>query len=59
MALGGSPARPTSGPAYRERSERVIAATPLVAGLVILLALGLWIPGRLDTLIMNSIHAIS
>jgi hydrogenase-4 component F len=59
MALGGSPARPTSGPAYRERTERVIAATPLVAGLVILLALGLWIPGRLDTLIMNSIHAIS
>jgi hydrogenase-4 component F len=59
MTLGGSPVRPTAGPAHRARSERIIAATPLIAGLVILLALGLWIPGHLDTLIMNSIHAIS
>jgi len=35
MALGGSPERPTAGPAYAERSGRLLAATPLVAGLVL------------------------
>jgi len=59
MALGPSPDRPTTGPAYSERSDRLLAATPLVAGMAVLLVLGVWIPGRLDTLIMHSIHAIS
>jgi hydrogenase-4 component F len=59
MALGGAPDRPTAGPAYTERSDRVLAATPLVVGLGALLVLGVWIPGRLDALIMHSIHAIS
>ncbi|MGI8507449.1 MAG: proton-conducting transporter membrane subunit [Solirubrobacteraceae bacterium] len=59
MALGGSPERPTSGPAYSERSGRLLAATPLVAGLTLLLLLGVWIPAGLNQLIMNSIHAIS
>jgi hydrogenase-4 component F len=59
MALGGAPDRPTAGPAYLERSSRVLAATPLVVGLAALTLLGVWIPGRLDTLIMHSIRAIS
>jgi hydrogenase-4 component F len=59
MVLGESPDRPTAGPAYSERSSRVLAATPLLAGLTGLLVLGVWIPGGLDTLILHSIHAIS
>jgi len=59
MALGGAPDRPTAGPAYVERSSRLLAAVPLVAGLGALVVLGVWIPGGLDTLIMHSIHAIS
>jgi hydrogenase-4 component F len=59
MALGGPPDRPTAGPAYSERSSRWFAAAPLIAGLGALVLLGVWIPGRLDTLIMHSIHAIS
>ena len=48
MTLGGAPDRPTGGPAYAERSGRLLAATPLVAGLPLLLVLGVWIPGGLD-----------
>jgi hydrogenase-4 component F len=59
MALGGSPDRPTFGPAYTERSGRALAAAPLIAGMVLLLVLGLWIPGGLNHLIMHSICAIS
>jgi hydrogenase-4 component F len=59
MALGGAPDRPTAGPAHVERSTRLLAAAPLVVGLCVLLVLGVWIPGRLDALIMQSIHAIS
>ncbi len=59
MTLGGSPARPTAGPAYTERSSRVLAAVPLLGGLAVLLLLGLWIPDGLNTLIMHSINAIS
>ncbi|HTX12621.1 MAG TPA: proton-conducting transporter membrane subunit [Solirubrobacteraceae bacterium] len=59
MALGPSPDRPTGQPAYPERSTRVLAGTPLVAGLALLLLLGVWIPGGLDQLIMHSIRAIS
>ncbi|MGH2859627.1 MAG: proton-conducting transporter membrane subunit, partial [Solirubrobacteraceae bacterium] len=59
MALGGAPARPTFGPAYAERSGRVLAAAPLLGGLALLLVLGIWIPGALNGLIMHSIHAIA
>jgi hydrogenase-4 component F len=59
MALGGAPDRPTFGPAYRERSDRLLAAVPLVAGLVLLLLLGVWIPGGLHRLIMHSVQVIS
>ena len=59
MVLGGSPDRPTAGPAYRERSGRWLAAAPLLAGMALLLVLGVWIPGGLDQLIMHSIKAIS
>jgi len=59
MALGAAPDRPTFGPAYTERSGRVLAGAPLIAGMLLLLALGLWIPGGLNHLIMHSIHAIS
>jgi hydrogenase-4 component F len=59
MALGGAPDRPTAGPAYSEQSSRLLAATPLVAGLGALAVLGVWIPHRLDALIMHSIHAIT
>ena len=59
MTLGGAPDRPTAGPAYTERSIRLLAATPLVVGLAALVVLGVWIPGPLDALILHSIHAIS
>jgi hydrogenase-4 component F len=59
MGVGGSPERPTAGPAYAERSGRLLAATPLVAGLALLLVLGVWIPGGLNQLIMHSIGAVS
>jgi len=59
MALGPAPDRPTAGPAYSDRSGRLLAATPLVVGLSALLVLGVWIPARLDALIMHSIHTIS
>jgi len=59
MVLGGAPDRPTAGPAYVERSGRLLAATPLVTGLALLLVLGVWIPGALNSLIMHSIRAIS
>jgi hydrogenase-4 component F len=59
MTLGGSPDRPTGSAAYTDRSGRLLAAVPLVAGLALLLVLGVWIPGGLNQLIMHSIHAIS
>jgi hydrogenase-4 component F len=59
MALGGAPDRPTAAPAYSDRSARALAAAPLIAGMVMLLVLGLWIPGGLNHLIMHSIRAIS
>jgi hydrogenase-4 component F len=59
MALGASPDRPTFGAAYVERSSRLLAAAPLLAGLGALLVLGVWIPGGLDRLIMHSIHTIT
>ena len=59
MALGSAPDRPTGGPAYADRTARILAGVPLVGGLGVLLVLGLWIPGRLDMLITHSIHAIT
>jgi hydrogenase-4 component F len=58
MTFGEGPGRVASTP-YAERATRVTAATPLVAGLAALLVLGVWIPGGLDSLIMNAIEAIS
>jgi hydrogenase-4 component F len=58
MTFGPAPDRPTAGPAYAERSGRLMAVTPLLAGLGVLLVLGVWIPTGLDTLIMQSIHVI-
>jgi hydrogenase-4 component F len=49
---------PVSGP-YPGRTARLTAAAPLVAGLGVLLVLGLWIPGGLDTIIRHSIAVIS
>jgi hydrogenase-4 component F len=37
----------------------LVAATPLVAGMLALLVLGLWVPGGLNDLIMHSIGAIT
>jgi hydrogenase-4 component F len=59
MALGAPPDRPTYLVAHRERSGRVLAAAPLVAGLSALLTIGVWIPGGLDRLITDSIAVIT
>jgi len=59
MVLGGSPARPTYMIAYAERSGRLLAGAPLVAGLAALITLGVWIPGGLDRLITDSITVIT
>jgi hypothetical protein len=56
MVTGPSPGRLQ---AYPTSSQRVLAALPLVAGLVGLLLLGLWVPGGLHHAIMGSIGAIS
>lgn len=45
--------------AYRQRSEQVLAALPLLAGLTALLALGVWIPGGLNQILLHAIRAIS
>jgi hydrogenase-4 component F len=55
MATGDTPAPP---PVYQGRAARWSAAAPLVAGLVILLVLGLWIPAGLNTAIMHSLAMI-
>jgi hydrogenase-4 component F len=56
MVLGEppGPVRP-----YPARAERVLAGIPLVAGMLVLLLLGLWIPAGLDTLITKSLAAIT
>lgn len=58
MALGDGP-RPVPGNPYRGRGTRLLAAAPLVGGLVALLVLGVWIPDGLDRLIMHSIGVMS
>jgi hydrogenase-4 component F len=59
MTLGGSPDRPTAAAGYVGRTESLLAATPLIVGLTVLLVLGVWIPGGLDRLIMQAIGVIS
>ena len=39
--------------------QSIVGASPLVAGMTVLLVLGLWIPGGLNSLIMHSIGAIT
>jgi hydrogenase-4 component F len=56
MTLGEGPG-PVPGNPYAGRAVRLVAAAPLALGLAALLVLGVWIPGGLDTLIMNSIGA--
>jgi hydrogenase-4 component F len=52
------PPSPAIGP-YPDRTARLAAVAPLVAGMAVLLVLGLWIPGGLDTVIRHSITVIS
>ena len=56
MVLGASD-RPVR--VYASTGQRVLAAVPLVVGLVGLLVLGLWIPDGLHTAILGSIGAVS
>ena len=44
---------------YPGRSQRLLASVPLVGGLGALALLGLWIPGGLHGLLMQSIRAVS
>jgi hydrogenase-4 component F len=44
---------------YRGRAERLLAATPLIAGLTGLLVLGLWIPSGLHHVLMSSIGVVT
>jgi hypothetical protein len=44
---------------YPSRVAALTAAVPLVAGLAVVLVLGLWIPGGLDTVIRHAIAVIS
>lgn len=58
MILGPDP-DPPPGPAYVGGEQRVLAATPLIAGIAALLVLGLWIPTGLHSLILDSIGAMT
>jgi hydrogenase-4 component F len=53
MATGEAP------PAERAYRTRLLGALPLVAGMAVLLVLGLWIPHALDLLINHSIAVIT
>ena len=44
---------------YQGRSERVLAALPLVGGIGALGLLGMWIPGGLNELLMHSLRAVT
>ena len=44
--------------AYRG-APRLLAATPLVVGILVLLVLGLWIPSGLDSSILHAIGAVT
>jgi hydrogenase-4 component F len=56
MATGSG--RPPPDP-YRGRAAALAAVVPLVAGLVVLLVLGLWIPAGLDAVIRHSVVVLS
>lgn len=43
---------------YPKKAGRVLASAPLVGGLVALGVLGVWVPGGLNELLMNSVRAI-
>jgi hydrogenase-4 component F len=43
---------------YPKRSERMVAAAPLVGGLAVLAVLGLWVPGVLNELLMHSVRVV-
>ncbi|WP_137121254.1 proton-conducting transporter transmembrane domain-containing protein [Segeticoccus rhizosphaerae] len=55
MALG----EPTPATAPYQGATKVLAALPLLAGMTVLLLLGLWIPSGLDTAILTSIGAVT
>ncbi|MGC2169405.1 MAG: proton-conducting transporter membrane subunit [Acidimicrobiales bacterium] len=57
MATGNAPDLAVNP--YPRRSGRVLAAAPLVGGLIALLLLGVWIPGGLNGLITHAVKAIS
>jgi hypothetical protein len=57
MTFGEGPGPGPASP-YAEPGTRIAATVPLAAGLLALLVLGLWIPGGLNALIMQSIGAI-
>jgi hydrogenase-4 component F len=62
-ALAGAPATVISAPEapvspYRSKEGVVLAAAPLVLGLVALLVLGLWIPAGLDTVLRQAAAVI-
>jgi hydrogenase-4 component F len=44
---------------YRHGAGRLAAAAPLIAGLAVLLLLGLWIPAGLNTVILRSVAVIT
>jgi len=44
---------------YPDRVALLAAVAPLVAGLAVVLVLGLWIPGSLNTVIRHAIAVIS
>ena len=44
---------------YRHGAGRLTAAAPLIAGLAVLLLLGLWIPAGLNTVILRSVAVIT
>jgi len=58
MVLGAGSADPPRPSPYPAAAVRVLAVVPLVAGLVLLLVLGLWIPHALDNLILRSTEVI-
>ncbi len=56
MAVGQGPPRESP---YPSAAVRLLAGTPLITGLLLLLVLGVWIPAALNQLILHSIRAIT
>lgn len=55
--VGGS--APLPDPPYAQAAGRVAAGAPLVAGLAVLVLLGVWIPGVLNGSILHAVKAIT